>query len=193
MFTYCLNCPVRYKDSQGNRSEDATDDENEDEDEDEYSLVGAGIQLDFSGTLDVGPFGGSVGFGVEVIIYWDTPECAAYGKPIIAVYCYNGGNGCLNLDYLYALATEISELLIESIDVIKLDGTSAIEAIIKGHNWANLSASVTVSALGVWGNADFYGVDKYTEGFENKSITIGSIKGGYAWSDCSSGCIQIWH
>ena len=179
MFAYCLNNPVRYSDSQGTQSEDA-----DKEDEDGFSLVGAGVQIDASGSLGIGSVGASVGFGFEVIIYWDTPECAALGEPIVAIYVYNEGSAYLDTRALYDQAMEIAELLLENIDVIKMDGTSAIEAILSGSYKMNASVSFSISALGVWANSDFYGVDSYSKGFENLSVTAGSVKYGYAWSDC---------
>ena len=179
MLAYCLNNPVRYADLSGNYCIEAT--QPEDDDDEKYKLVGAGIQVDLSGTLGVI----STGFGIEVIIYWDTPECHQTGKPIVAVYIYNEGNLSVDTKAIKEKAMEIVELLLDSIDVIKTDGISAIEAVLAGSKSPiNVSASLSVSAVGVWGNSEFYGVDSYLNEFEYVSATVGSVKGGYAWSDC---------
>ena len=117
MFAYCLNNPVRYADASGSRCVEKTSPE-EDEEEDEYKLIGAGIQIELSG--NIGPI--SVGFGFEVIIYWDTPECERYGNPIVAVYVYNEGKLTCDTKALLGTVSEIIDLLLNNIDLIRVDG-----------------------------------------------------------------------
>ena len=83
MYAYCLNNPVRYRDSFGVSAEEATDtDESDNEEKDPGTrVVGAGIQFD----LDVGMSTA----GYEIILFWDPTVCGE-GNWKIAVYNYNG-------------------------------------------------------------------------------------------------------
>jgi len=146
-------------------------------------LVGAGVQIDASGSLGIGSIGGSIGAGIEVIIYWDTQECADLGKPIVALYTYNEGGAYLDTQEVYNQAKEIAELLLENIDLIKIDGTNAIQAILSGSVSMNASLSFSFSLVGVFGNSKFYGAHSYEEKFDNFSAAAGSIKYGRGWSD----------
>jgi hypothetical protein len=176
MFAYCGNNPIRYEDSFGGRYEEA-----EDSDED-YELVGIGVQFEASGSLGIGSIGFSAGIGFEVIVYWGTQECKDHGEPIVAVYVYNAGSGYLDTDALRKQILEIADLLLNCVDLLKIDGVNAVQAILNNAK-LNFSASFSASVISVWGNSKFYGVDSYLERFDNLSVTAGSIKYGYAWSD----------
>ena len=154
-------------DSLGSWAEEA--DEN-DSSADEYKLVGAGIQISGSASCVVVSGGG----GIEVIVYWDTPEAKAKGKPIVAVYVYGEIDGVIDVESL----DEIIELLYDSVDVMKMDGVNALEAIAAG-----ISFEASISVFGVEANSNFYGVQDYTGSFQNKSVNAGSLSISKAWSE----------
>ena len=161
MFAYCGNSPVFRKDIDGK----------------EWELVGAGVQLDASASL--GEISG--GAGVEVVIYWGTEEAKELGEPVVAVYVYGGGS--LDIALLAEDITNITNLLTESVELLKIDGASALEAAtLTGQH--SLSGAVTLSGFLVLGNEGFKDSKNYTEGFDTFSAGYGKGRINYAWSDC---------
>ena len=77
--------------------------------------------------------------------------------------------------------SDFVDLIMESADLLKMDGVNALEMIVDSYS-PGFSASVSLFA--VTANSEFYGCEDYEEGFDNMSITVGSITVSTAWSDC---------
>lgn len=169
ILAYCLNNPVRYIDVTGNWAKVANEGPST---EDSFKVVGAGIQI--SGSASLGPISG--GGGIEIIVFWDTPESKAAGKPIVAVYICGEADITIDTDGI----DEIIELLLDSADVLKMDGVNALEALVAG---TKVGLSASVSPFVVTANSEFYGVEDYTKGFNNQSANFGSVTVSKAWSD----------
>lgn len=150
MFVYCANNPTNNKDEAGTK----------------YKPIGAGFQFE----IDAGA--GTV--GVEVICYWDIPECND-GNLIVAVYVYGGVSVDLDdalLGSIVATITDNSDFLIRGseAEVIAL-------ATLLSNNF-----SMSVSGLLITGNDDFTSTESYTESFTSVGGSVGKIKGSVAYS-----------
>jgi RHS repeat-associated protein len=159
MFAYCNNNPCNNIDATGAS----------------YEPIGAGIQLELS--LDSG--GVSVSGGVEVIVYWGTEQAEQAGEPIVAVYCY--GAGSLDVDVFSNEIADITELLKDNLDLLKMDGQSALDGVLSAFK-PGLGGSV--SGLLVYGNESFKNARSYTKDFTTVSGTAWHFKGSYSYSDC---------
>lgn len=152
MFAYCGNSPITRVDSCGN----------------EWEVVGAGLQVQCSVDFN----SASVCRGTEIIIYWNTKETEECGGPIIAIYSYDGrsiSTGDVNC---------IKDLLTESLDLLKMDGANAINALAQ-------SPSISGSASGfvIFGNNNFDGAKSYAGGFNTTTVNIKNVQGFYSWND----------
>jgi hypothetical protein len=171
VYSYCLNQPVSNYDPLGTLSTGT------DENNDDFKVVGAGFQIDLSASLGFVSGGG----GAEVILFWDTEECADKGGPIVAVYLYGDAALLADTDAILKQIGPITELLTESADLLMMDGANAIESVLAN---SKIDFSYTVSGFAVTGNRHFKNTMDYTKAFETTSVALGSIKGGKAWSDC---------
>lgn len=161
MFAYCGNNPSSRVDIAGN----------------EWELIGAGFQLDGSASLGEVSGGG----GVEVVIYWGSEEAEELGEPVVAVYFY--GSGSLDIGLLTKDIATIIDLLVNSVDLLKADGASALEAtLLTGKH--SLSGALSLSGFLVFGNEQFKNTESYTEGFDTFSAGLGKGRVSYAWSPC---------
>jgi len=150
MYSYCANNPTNNKDETGT----------------EFKPIGAGFQFEMNA--------GAGTVGVEVICYWDIPECND-GNPIVAVYVYGGVSVDLDdalLGSIVATITDNSDFLVRGseAEVIAL-------ATLLSNNF-----SMSVSGLLITGNDDFTSTESYTESFTSVGGAVGKIKGSVAYS-----------
>ena len=159
MFAYCGNCPCAFKDADGLS----------------YEFVGAGIQIDLSGSFGVA--GGSV--GLEVIVYWGTKEAEENGGLVVAVYGYGGISG----DLVEGIreVSEITDLLLNNADLLKADGATALDALVNGLSF---SAGISVSGVFVTADETFESAESYERWFDSYSYNGLFVKAAHAWSDC---------
>ena len=159
LYVYCCNNPLVYVDENGLS----------------YEIVGAGIQIELSGSF------GNVGVsgGIEIIIYWGTEEAKANGGFVIAIYGY----GSISADLVQSLEgmSDISDLLINNLDLLKMDGASAIDVIIES---VSMKWDCSISGVLVTGNEDFNDVTDYKYGFDTCTVSGLSGKVSYSWSSC---------
>ena len=158
LFTYCKNSPVVFYDKNGR----------------EYRVVGAGIQLDFSGNCMTA--GGDV--GIEIICYWDTPEARELNKPIIAVYTYLGSS--INIgDYSDEISI-ITQIIEESMTELRTMDSKAMEEFLQGKL---LSFSISGSAMVITANEKFENAYSYEGKFETGTVGISYAKAFKSWSE----------
>lgn len=159
-FAYCLNNPIRYQDSLGSKAEKA------EEDEEDYSLVGAGVQLE----LDYG----LATAGVEIIVYWDIEQCR--DNMIVAVYTYGGCSFDLSDPQLGSVIATLAN----SQELIMANPEGALSQIVA---ILDNSYSASVSGVLIFGNQDFQTVKHYEGPFVSVGGSIGHAKAGVAFGD----------
>ena len=178
MYTYCLNNPVRYRDSLGVAAEEATDTDDSDNDEKDPGtrVVGAGIQFD----LDVGMSTA----GYEIILFWDPTVCGE-GNWKVAVYNYNGI--CVSADDPF-IQTVIACLManaecfnLQDIENDCVDKATAFLQVVLAS--LSMDHSIGVSGVVVIGNSQFDGTEDYTEAFTSVNYSWDRFRGSYAYAD----------
>lgn len=178
MYTYCLNNPVRYRDSFGVAAEEATDAEESNNDENDLGtrVVGAGIQFD----LDVGMSTA----GYEIILFWDSTVCGE-GNWKIAVYNYNGI--CVNADDPF-IQTVIACLManaecfnLQDPENGSVDKVTVFIQIVLAT--LSMDHSMGISGVVVIGNSKFDGTEDYSQGFTSVNYSWDRFRGSYAYAD----------
>ena len=194
MFAYCDNEPVSYGDCDGHSIQPLTSvrkdsptykipsiisgricssySEPEWKGYDDTRIVGAGLQI--SGAFTVGNT--TVCGGVEVIVFWDTPEAIDAGGPIVQVYVFAGGSADISgiMDSLEI--DEITSYLVSNTSHIMQNPTQALGNYISNHN----SGALSTSGVLVYGNKDFI-IDNYSGAFITSTFTAAHLT--TSWSE----------
>lgn len=142
----------------------------------DYNFIGFGVQLD--GSLSIGGLSGDL--GLEAIVYWGTQEAKKLGRPVVAVYGYGGGA----VDFMTVSEDiiNIADLLADSVELLKVDGASALEAaLMTGEH--SPSAALTFSIFPVFGSERFDDTTDYTNKFDTFSVGVSKARGAVAWSE----------
>ena len=174
MFAYCGNNPANRADPTGQIYDDLFFGNVKKPKSSDYKIVGAGIQLDAS-------IGSGHG-GAEVIVYWGTKEAKDNGGPVVAVYGYGG----VAINDMAEEVNSIVDLLLNNIELLKLDGASVLQTLLAGFSFKALKTiELSASGILVWGNDFFENTKDYEGWFVTTSFNIFRLTGSYSvGKDC---------